>query len=448
MASPFEAKQQTKTVFNQATLVAMIKDKFANLTDARTGKNTHYEISDAALSAFAVFFLQNPSFLAQQINLQKSKGKNNLQALFGTYENPCDNQIRGLLDAVSANELYSIFSNIFRMLHEIGYFKAFTVLENSLLIAIDGVEHFSSQKIHCDCCSQQALSNGSIRYSHKVITPVIVSPTQANVIPLAPEFITPQDGNAKQDCELAAAQRWLAREGQGLAAHNITILGDDLFSHQPFCQAINAQNMHFILVCKKDSHATLYEWLADFERENQVQTVSKTRWDGKNKMTDTYRLMNQLALRDSDDAMRVNWCELKTVRDDDKVMYYNTFITDHALTTANVAEIVAAGRSRWKIENENNNTLKTKGYHFEHNFGHGKKNLASVLATLILLAFLFHTVLDYIDKFYQLLRAELPSRETFFNDVRALTRYICFESWQHLLEFMLHGLEIPIPESV
>ncbi len=29
----------------------------------------------------------------------------------------------------------------------------------------------------------------------------------------------------------------------------------------------------------------------------------------------------------------------------------------------------------WKVENENNNTLKTKGYHLEHNFGHGQKHL-------------------------------------------------------------------------
>ena len=36
------------------------------------------------------------------------------------------------------------------------------------------------------------------------------------------------------------------------------------------------------------------------------------------------------------------------------------------LDDGNVAEVVEAGRSRWKIENENNNTLKTKGYHFEH----------------------------------------------------------------------------------
>jgi hypothetical protein len=295
------------------------------------------------------------------------------QTLFGAYSNPSDNQIRNLLDAVSPTELHSIFSNIFNELHEAGYFKSFTVLDDSLLIALDGVDYFSSEKIHCDCCSTQELADGKTRYSHKMLAPVIVSPKQTNVIPLAPEFVTPQDGHNKQECELAAASRWLQREGQLLKTHHITILGDDLFSHQPFCEAVKAQNGHFILVCKQNSHATLYEWLADFERENRVETITTAHWDGKHKIYHHYRLINHLPLRDSDDAMMVNWCELKSVRSDGKVLYYNTFVTDHEVSIKNVADIVAAGGSRWKIENENNNTLKTKGYHFEHNFGHGKK---------------------------------------------------------------------------
>jgi hypothetical protein len=91
--------------------------------------------------------------------------------------------------------------------------------------------------------------------------------------------------------------------------------------------------------------------------------------------------------------------------------------------------------------------LKTKGYHFEHNFGHGQQYLASVLATAHLLAFLFHTVLDWFDECYRLLRERLPGRQTFFDDIRALTRYLYFENWQCLLEFMLRGLKIPIPEG-
>ena len=87
----------------------------------------------------------------------------------------------------------------------------------------------------------------------------------------------------------------------------------------------------------------------------------------------------------------------------------------------NIKEIVEAGRTRWKIENENNNTLKTKGYNFKHNFGHGKQHLSSLLASLNILAFLVHTVLEWFDQCYALVRNELASRKTFFDDIRALT---------------------------
>jgi hypothetical protein len=72
-----------------------------------------------------------------------------------------------------------------------------------------------------------------------------------------------------------------------------------------------------------------------------------------------------------------------------KVLYRNAFATSLALDSGNVAEVIEAGRSRWKNENENenNNTLKTRGYHFEHNYGHGKKHRSSLLASLIILAF-------------------------------------------------------------
>jgi hypothetical protein len=116
-----------------------------------------------------------------------------------------------------------------------------------------------------------------------------------------------------------------------------------------------------------------------------------------------------------------------------------------AITAENVATIIEAGRTRWKIENENNNTLKTKGYHLEHNFGHGQQHLANILVILNLLAFLMHTVQDLAEPVYQTLRQALGSRKTFFNDLRALTRYWFFEDWDSLFRFMADGLEIPLP---
>ena len=91
---------------------------------------------------------------------------------------------------------------------------------------------------------------------------------------------------------------------------------------------------------------------------------------------------------------------------------------------------------------ENNNVLKTKGYHIEHNFGHGKRYLAAFLLSLNLLAFLCHTVWQWCDDKYALLRQALVRRQTFFEDMRALTRYMVFESWDHLMDFMIRGLAL------
>jgi hypothetical protein len=95
-------------------------------------------------------------------------------------------------------------------------------------------------------------------------------------------------------------------------------------------------------------------------------------------------------LRDGEGALDVNGCELTTTRDDGKLVYNNAFATHHRITEANVADIVRDGRVRWKVENENNNTLKTQGYYLTHNFDHGKHYLCALLATFNLLAFLFH----------------------------------------------------------
>ena len=89
---------------------------------------------------------------------------------------------------------------------------------------------------------------------------------------------------------------------------------------------------------------------------------------------------------------------------------------------------------------ENNHTLKTQGDHFEHNDGHGKQHLAALLASLTLLAFLAHTVLDLLDSRYQAVRRKLPSRRTFFEHLRALAQYLHFDSWATLFDFMLQAL--------
>ena len=284
-------------------------------------------------------------------------------------------------------------------------------------------------------------SNGEITHYHSAITPVIVGPDKPFAIPLRPEFIVPQDGDTKQDCEIKAGKRWLDKNGSFYNTGNDTILGDDLYAHQPFCRQVLLNDFHFIFVCKPKSHTWLYEWVDLLEpgkdiHTHNVRVKNENQWEYH-----TYRYANNVPLVEGEGALKVNWCEV-TVTSKGKQIYHNAFITDFTITDKNVVSIVAAGRARWKVENENNNTLKKGGYHLEHNFGHGKQHLSSLLATLNILAFLFHSFLSFCDDAYRLIRATLPTRQTFFEHIRCLTCYHCFPSWAAMMDFMMRKLEI------
>ena len=428
-------------------LVAELKELMRQFPDKRTGKNLVYRMEDAALGAFAVFYIQCPSFLAHQTLMQQASGKSNAQTLFGMQQIPTDNHIRSLLDAVAPSYALPLFERVFNELEAGGQLASFRLPSGELLIALDGTQYHHSESIHCPQCTVSEQANGHRSYAHTVVTPVVVTPGHNRVIALEPEFIVPQDGHDKQDCETAAAKRWIATYAARYRERNVTLLGDDLYSRQPLCQPILDAGLNFIFVCKPSSHPTLYEWLHSVERSGGVQTHQVAWRRGKKSYTDHYRWAQQLPLRNGADALAVNWCELTTTDAAGKTVYHNAFVTRHAVDAGNVVTLVAAGRARWKIENGNNNTLKTKGYHLSHNFGHGQKHLSALLATFNLLAFLLHTVQQLVDRKYQRLRATLRTRATFFNHVSALLHYHCFDSYEALLDFMLRGLQLEFADS-
>ena len=422
-------------------LVQQMRQVFGALPDRRTGENTEYTMEDFGVSAFSVFFTQSPSFLAAQKTMQEAKGRSNAQSLLQIEQIPCDNQIRQTLDPVSPEELFPLYDQVFEALRKQDVLENYRAVHDTIPIALDGTWYHSSKNIHCSNCSCMEHQNGEKTYYHSAVTPVIVAPGQPHAISLRPEFITPQDGHTKQDCEIAASKRWLEKNATLYSPLKATLLGDDLYAHQPFCRQALLHNFHFLFTCKPDSHKTLYDWVnllqAPDLRLLKLRVKNGAKWQHY-----TYRYANQVPLAEGQDALKVNWAELTITDAAGAVLYRNSFITDFPITDQNVAALVATARARWKIENENNNTLKTKGYHLEHNFGHGKEHLSSLLAAMNILAFLYHTFLSFTDGNYRLIRAHLPTRKTFFDDLRALTRYMLFASWDALMDFMMAGLEI------
>jgi hypothetical protein len=420
------------------SLIETVRDVCAALPDKRRGRNCHFSMADIGMAAFSIFFMQSPSFLAHQRQLLAGQGRSNCQTLFAMTEIPSDNHIRAMLDPVEPALFHPVFEEAVRMLEASGGLATMRCLGDHTLIALDGTEYHRSSKVHCACCST-VTKGKKTEYFHAMVQASIVAPGHNRAVPLPPEFITPQDGSEKQDCESRACRRWLVQHGATYAHLNPIYLGDDLYSRQPICEAVRAANGHFLFVCKPDSHPTLTEYLSGVDIDTRVETLKR----GKQRFHYTYRWMGDLPLRDGKDALRVNWLSLEITDAKGKLTYRNSFVTDLAVHRDNVVELVACGRSRWKIENETFNTLKTKGYNLEHNFGHGKKNLAAVLVMLNLLAFACHTVADLAIDLWQRARAKTHTRTGFFNHLRSITVFVVFPSWQDLLATI--ALEKPLP---
>ncbi len=413
-----------------------------HLPDRRTRPQTKYEMADAALGAFAVFYIQSPSFLAHQRDMQRLKGQNNAASLFGLDAVPSDPQIRNLLDPVPPEQLAAPFWQVFEHLQAGDYLKVYQGHLGPWLCALDGTQYFGSEKIHCAQCSTRVV-NGRTYYSHSLVAPLLVAPGENRVIALEPEFIRPQDGCEKQDCELRAAARWLERNARRFAPGAVTFLGDDLYCHQPFCELLIGYQFHFAFTCKPDSHLALYQELELLSKVGGVHELTEQQWHNGQQQIWHYRYAMRVPLRADTKPLYVNWCEV-SISDaaTGKLLYRNAWATDHPLDEQSLHPFVSAARTRWKSENENNNVLKNYGYHLEHNFGHGGQYLAMVLVLLNLLAFLFHTVLELCDEQYRRVRCELATRQTFFNDLQALTRYLYFDDWQALINFMFTRLEL------
>jgi hypothetical protein len=411
-------------------LLEALRERCASLPDRRVGMNGRYTMQDIGMAAFSVFFMQNESFLQHQKRIQDGKGFSNCQTLFDISKIPTENHIRQHLDGASPGHFDPIFAQAIRTFLAKDDIAAFRRLNGHVLIALDGTEYFQSYKVHCSNCSYRQRRNEEREYFHTFLGATIVAPGHKHVVPLPPEFITPQDGHDKQDCEPRAAKRWLSKYGQEYADLKPIYLGDDLYSKQPMCEAVIANGGKFIFVCKPDSHKTIYEYLRGASVSEHTELIRK----GKKTYTHCYRWLCDLPLRDSPDALIVNWMQMEILDEKGKVTYRNSWITNLPIQRSNVVELTACGRTRWKIENETFNVLKNHGYNMEHNFGHGKQTLSSVLVALNLLAFAFHTICEFIEEAWRHARTRLHSRRMFFEQMRAATYYFVFPTWDRLME--------------
>src|SRR5713101_7227317 len=392
-------------------LFHLVRNGFANIPDSR-GEDVDISLTDALMSAFAMFSLKAPSLLA----FDKERAEGNLHTIYGIARVPCDTHMREILDPVSPKWLRPVFRSVFRQLQRGKALEAMTFLDGHYLLALDGTEYFSSKTMHCVSCLHRVHRNGSITSAHQMLGAAIIHRDQRAVIPLRPEAIVQHDGTDKNDCERNAAKRLVAKLRQDHPHLKFIVTEDSLSSNAPHIQTLQDQHLHYILGVKEGDHAFLFTQVQEAEHAGRVTYYE--RHDRAAGVVHRFRFVNAVPLNASNADRRVN-CIEDWERGDDKVQHFS-WVTDLRVSKRNVYRLMRGGRARWKIENETCNTLKNQGYNFEHNYGHGEQHLSVVFAMLMLLAFLVDQTQQLCCALFQAVWTKLGSKRRLWERMRAL----------------------------
>jgi len=356
-------------------LFRLVRSGFGHIPDDRGG-DAASSLSDALMSAFAMFSLKSPSLLA----FDKQRVEGNLGTIYGIERVPCDTHMREILAPVSPESLRPSFKSVFRQLQRGKALEAMAFLDGHSLLSLDGTGYFSSQTIHCASCLHKVHRNGSSTYSHQMLGGAIVHPEKREVIPLMPEPIVQQDGTDNNDGERNAAKRFIAKLRKDHPPLTFIMTEDGLSANAPHIETLQDHGLHYILGVKEGDHAFLFQQVQAAEHAGRV--TSYERHDRAAGVVHRFRFVNDVPLNASHSDVRVNFIEYWEMGQD-KVQHFSG-VTDLRVSQRNVYRLMRGGRARWKIENETVNTLKNQGDNLEHNYGHGEQNLSVVFATMMM----------------------------------------------------------------
>ena len=282
--------------------------------------------------------------------------------------------------------------------------------------------------------------DGSISYQHSALAAVPVHPEQKEVLPIDFEPIVCQDGAEKNDCERVAAKRLLKSLTEKYPQTKMLPVEDALYANAPHIREVAANGWNDILNVKPDSHKSLFK---QFEWRRQSGTVESCEQVGEGGQKKRFRWTENLFPCQSAADVKVSFLRFEETDKPGKVTR-RTWVTSLPLSRKTVEKVMKAGRARWRIENETFNTLKNQGYHFEHNYGHGQQYLATVLAMLMMLAFLVDRIQERCGELFGRLRANLRTRAKLWETMRSLFKVARFRSMSALFARMAELYEIPL----
>ena len=234
-------------------------------------------------------------------------------------------------------------------------------------VIFDGTGLFYFKEKHCkNClCTERETADGKKvkLYYHKVIEAKIVL-SDSVVVSLGTEFIeNEKEDVSKQDCEINAAKRLMAKIKKEYPRLPICMQGDALYATEPIMQLCRDYHWEYLFTQKDTRQKLLDESLEWIKSGDGAERKSGLCEEKGNACYANH--VEKVAGKK--EVMNVFEYEYET-EDKEEKKHTTRFqwVSSIELTKRNIEEMILAGRGRWKIENEGFNNQKNGLYRIEH----------------------------------------------------------------------------------
>jgi len=210
--------------------------------------------------------------------------------------------------------------------------------------------------------------------------------------------------------------------------YNFVMVEDALYANEAHLKDLKEKGFDYITNIKAKSHKTLFRQFESRQKTKQTHKYQQIIGD----IHHSFEYVNNLVLINNGEV-NVNFLRYSQTNKKGKTTTFN-WLTNLKINKKNVCQIMRAGRSRWKIENETFNTLKNLGYHFEHNYGHGKDHLSTLFAFLMLLAFMIDQIIQVSYPIFRLIEKNIRTKIKLWESIKAIFHTLTCSS----MEFIYH----------
>ena len=392
-----------------------------------TRKRKDYSMEEIVMGAIAIFLFKQGSRNSANNKRREEPFVENYEQTFGI-RLPHQDTSADVLRELLPEKLEQVKMDLMSSLFEQKWLRDYRLLNKYYLVALDATGVVSFDNKHCEHCLTKTSKNGKVTYYHYVLEAKLVT-RDGHCLSLASEWIeNPVGDYVKQDCERKAFLRLAAKLKKQYPRLPICILADGLYPYQGAFEVCEKNDWKYIYVLQDSSLKTVQEELVLTKRRNPARENHCLK-DG-NWIDSKYRFQKDILYHEK---YNLNWLQCLETRtkyvkpgktsEAKPEEFCFEYVTNIEPTADNNIELSAAGRLRWKIENEGFNTQKCGDYELEHKYCRNSYKGLQNYYTCLQIAHAINQLLEHSREVTEMLKEH--SKETIRN------------IWQNLIAYMV-----------